>query len=352
MKVCYILPSLAQKGPNIVAAEIITSAIRRELFDSIEVFYFKDVDCDKISLTVKTTKISFFSSCDLSSFDIIHSHMFIPDIFVFRYKLLNIFNNTPKCITTLHQKDVVNLRYDYDSIFKAYVVSFCWRIGLSMHDEVVCLSKAMKSFYQKRLINKRISYIYNGRNFKNSSSLHPVISSQKSTSKFKIGTACLLTKRKGLEQVIRTLFKLPHVHFYIAGSGPEHDSLIQLAKDELVFDRVHFSGFISDVSQFMMELDAFILPSRGEGFPLALLEAASIRLPCICSRIDITVEVFSEQEVSFFDLDNLESLEFAISHCEKNLIHYSKCLYDKYQVELTVDKMVDSYALTYANLIE
>ncbi len=352
MKVCYLLPSLAKKGPNIVAADIIASALRRGLFESIEVFYFNDVNCDKISFPVKTTRISFFSSCDLSSFDIVHSHMFIPDVFVFRYRLLNVFNKMPKFITTLHQKDVVNLRYDYDSIFKAYIVSFVWRIGLSMHNEVVCLSKAMMDYYQKRLINKRISYIYNGRDFEGDNALISKSSNQEITRVFKIGTACLLTKRKGLEQIIKILYKLPHVHFYIAGSGPESDILIQLAKDELVLDRVHFIGFISDVSKFMIQLDAFILPSRGEGFPLALLEAASIKLPCICSRIDITLEVFSEQEVSFFDLDNLESLEFAISNCENNLIDYSKAIYAKYQADLTVDKMVDQYVSAYSNLIK
>ena len=44
-------------------------------------------------------------------------------------------------------------------------------------------------------------------------------------------------------------------------------------------------GFIDNIYEYYKAMDIFLLPSRSEGFSLALLEAAASRLPIIASNI-------------------------------------------------------------------
>ena len=50
-------------------------------------------------------------------------------------------------------------------------------------------------------------------------------------------------------------------------------------------DRLRFTGMTHAVHDYMRAADVFVLPSRREGLPVALLEAMSCGLPCVASRL-------------------------------------------------------------------
>jgi glycosyltransferase involved in cell wall biosynthesis len=50
-------------------------------------------------------------------------------------------------------------------------------------------------------------------------------------------------------------------------------------------DRLTFTGTVHNVHDYLRAADAFVLPSRREGMPIALLEAMSCGLPCVASRL-------------------------------------------------------------------
>lgn len=50
-------------------------------------------------------------------------------------------------------------------------------------------------------------------------------------------------------------------------------------------DRIIMPGFIDNIYEYYKAMDIFLLPSRSEGFSLALLEAAASELPIIASNI-------------------------------------------------------------------
>ncbi|MFI2430341.1 glycosyltransferase family 4 protein [Streptomyces sp. NPDC018693] len=67
----------------------------------------------------------------------------------------------------------------------------------------------------------------------------------------------------------------------IYGSGAEEDALRQQAAKLGVESSVEWMGRTSDVPSALRESSIFVLSSRGEGFPLALMEAMATAVPCV-----------------------------------------------------------------------
>ena len=80
----------------------------------------------------------------------------------------------------------------------------------------------------------------------------------------------------------------------IAGDGQLRDPLRALAHELGLADRVHLPGFQTDVLPWMCAADGFVLSSRWEGLPIALLEAAACCLPVVVTDIPGAREVLPD----------------------------------------------------------
>jgi glycosyltransferase involved in cell wall biosynthesis len=75
------------------------------------------------------------------------------------------------------------------------------------------------------------------------------------------------------------------VRFLAVGDGPlRHDLEVQRAALALTDDFV-FLGEREDVARLLVAADVFVLPSRQEGLPLALMEAVSSGLPIVATDV-------------------------------------------------------------------
>lgn len=95
-----------------------------------------------------------------------------------------------------------------------------------------------------------------------------------STARF-IGIAARFDPVKNIDVLIQAVYQLQtnDVHLLIAGDGIMRDTLVSLSETLGVAARVHFLGFVSDMSSFYAALDVHVLPSKSEGTPFAVLEA-------------------------------------------------------------------------------
>lgn len=90
-------------------------------------------------------------------------------------------------------------------------------------------------------------------------------------------------ERKGLRPAIAALALAPGWHLLVAGRGVPgayRDEARRLG----CADRLRFAGASRDPAALLAGGDAFVLPTRYEGFPLAALEAASCGLPLLLTR--------------------------------------------------------------------
>ncbi len=82
-----------------------------------------------------------------------------------------------------------------------------------------------------------------------------------------------------------------------AGDGIERAAVEAQAKQlGLGPEQVRFLGFRADVPDLLAAADLFVLPSRMEGLPLAVLEAMSHGLPIVTTRIGGNPEVVTDGE--------------------------------------------------------
>lgn len=71
----------------------------------------------------------------------------------------------------------------------------------------------------------------------------------------------------------------------LIGEGPLQPQLERIAAALDIQDSVQFLGLRRDVVELLQQAWGFVLPSRWEGMPNALLEAMSCGLPCVATRV-------------------------------------------------------------------
>jgi glycosyltransferase involved in cell wall biosynthesis len=82
----------------------------------------------------------------------------------------------------------------------------------------------------------------------------------------------------------------------IAGRGPLLRDLARLSSHLGLSERVKFLGFENGVRRWLQAADAFVLASRWEGLPMALLEAAACGLPSVATDVPGSREVILDGE--------------------------------------------------------
>lgn len=80
----------------------------------------------------------------------------------------------------------------------------------------------------------------------------------------------------------------------IAGEGPLQAQLERIAADLNIQDSVVFLGLRKDVIALLQQAWAFVLPSRWEGMPNALLEAMACGLPCVATRVSGSEDIIAD----------------------------------------------------------
>ncbi len=119
-----------------------------------------------------------------------------------------------------------------------------------------------------------------------------------------VGTVGRLSAEKDQATFVRMMQELRsagrEMTGVIVGDGPDLDALRTLAADLSLFEpTLRWLGGRADARRVIAGLDVFVLSSRIEGFPNALLEAVMMGVPCVASRVGGVPDVLGDDEGQF-----------------------------------------------------
>jgi glycosyltransferase involved in cell wall biosynthesis len=105
-----------------------------------------------------------------------------------------------------------------------------------------------------------------------------------------------LTYQKGFDILVEGVELLENnikekIVFYIYGDGPDKEMLEDKVRQYSLQKQFVFMGWVNNASEFLGKYDLFLMPSRYEGQPFALMEAIYQGVPCIATNVSGIPEV-------------------------------------------------------------
>lgn len=144
-----------------------------------------------------------------------------------------------------------------------------------------------------------------------------------------------------------------------AGDGPLRKPAQILAGRLEIGEQVHFIGNISESWPLLRAADVFVLPSRFEGLPIALLEAVSTGLPVISSDIPEISSITPCNSRIICHSDDINGFAEAMVTMKKNFPKYiqiareeSAEIREKYSIKICSQKYWDLFNLSLKPLIK
>jgi glycosyltransferase involved in cell wall biosynthesis len=347
MRIAFILPSLANQGPVLVVKDLIEALQAKGHY--CKVFYFDDII--ELEINCPATRIRFSDKIPFNDFDVIHPHLFRPDL----YCAINKSRIRPstKLVTTIHTDIYMDLKSAY-GFLRGMITPPIWKWAWKKMDRIVVLTNIARQNYERYGISKNMDVINNGRNvpeiFEPISDMDLNLIDVLKDNYTLLGTVAGFDKRKGLEQVMELLKSDSSLAFVIVGDGLERNRLEDIAVSYGIQDRFCILGRRPQGFRYIRQFDLYVMPSRSEGMPLALLEAAASKTPIVCSSIPMFKEMFSTDEVSFFELDHISSFSAACSSALKHRNAFREKAYQKYLAKYSVERMANNYISVYNNI--
>ena len=138
---------------------------------------------------------------------------------------------------------------------------------------------------------------------------------QKSKS-FRIICISAFEKRKGIQYLLYALptieKQVKNVQLKIIGEGSYISEYYAIIKRLNVKHLVDILPPVNDTKKYLLSSDIYALLSKGEGFPLGLLEAMSCGLPCIVTNMEPFGEIVDEKTGFMVERKNMDSIVNAI----------------------------------------
>lgn len=344
MRIAIILPRIDQNSPVKVIQNLVNSLVISGNI-SIKVFHIdKKVD-QSIRMDMPIERLVYSKFC-FSDFDIIHTNGIRPDLFAFLNRKKIRYH-----ISTIHNFVFADLYFTYNRLI-SWVFGNIWLILWSRADKLVCVSRTMKSYYSKWFSTSKLEVIYNGivepdRTILPDYNIIQAIDNFRLRGLTVLGTAGILTKIKGLDQILDLLGSEKKLALVIIGDGKELQRMHRYTEKLKFSDRCLFCGFRNNAVSLFINFDIFLMPSRSEGFGLSLIEAVQQMIPVVCSDIEVFKELFSAEEVTFFKLNDKEQLRNSLRTAIETGNSKVDLAYSRYMSEYTAKIMAEKYYKLY-----
>jgi glycosyltransferase involved in cell wall biosynthesis len=175
-------------------------------------------------------------------------------------------------------------------------------------------------------------------------------------------TVCLTVARlhpqKGLMDLVEAasdvLRRRDDVRFVVAGEGPSRGVVEEQIRSSGLEGKVVLLGERRDIPELLARADLFVLPSRFEGLPTALIEAMAAGRPIVATSVGGNAEVVVEGETGWIvPPERPHALARAITEAlDSDLGAMGRNARQRAMQHFTADTMATAYAGLYEGIIE
>lgn len=328
MRVLMIGPSLKLKGGM---STVISKYFQYDFTSKYDISYisttFSDSNFKKYGKMIRSMFIFLFK---VGQYDIVHIHCASKKSFYRKsYYILVAKLFKKSVILHVHGGGFRNFYEKSSDVLKKYI-----KFVFSKTDKVLVLSKEWFNFFQTVVDEKKIEILYNGVDVPNELYL------KEPNSIVFIGT---INEDKGIFSFVKIFSSLlkdfPQLKLIIAGSG-ENNRLKKMIQQLKLNDSVISLGWIDSEKKnaILKKTKYFVLPSKYEGMPMALLEALSYGCIPFVSNVGGIPEVIDNRIGVLFDPNDLRDIEVKIKSYLTNTKN------DK-QFELARQIIIDRFSL-------
>lgn len=231
-------------------------------------------------------------------------------------------------------------------------------------DRVACVSQSVRESFTRWesavLRAQKVSVIHNGVNVERIEaaqnidwSLHDVVDIDSEAAI--VGSAGMLTEQKAHDVLIEAADRVNAesergVELVISGDGELREQLEEQIANAEYSNRLHLLGFLEkreQVYKMMNDIDIYAMPSRWEGFCVAVLEAMALGTPCVLSDIQVFREVYDDAAL-YHSVDNPQSLAEKLLYLIEDSSEYTAYKrrvreLDSYTLEKTAKEYIELY---------
>ncbi|MBV9386011.1 MAG: glycosyltransferase [Chroococcidiopsidaceae cyanobacterium CP_BM_ER_R8_30] len=128
-----------------------------------------------------------------------------------------------------------------------------------------------------------------------------------------VGSIGRLDRMKAHDILLQALAQVHGVRVVILGEGEQRSALLKLAAELGVSERLTLPGWVDNPRIHLSGFDIIALPSRSEGFPLAVVEAMLAARPVVATRVGSVKEAVIDGETGFLvDKEDINGLAIAL----------------------------------------
>ncbi|MGB9696487.1 MAG: glycosyltransferase family 4 protein [Ignavibacteria bacterium] len=155
----------------------------------------------------------------------------------------------------------------------------------------ICDNDKEKMVKYFSVAKKKIKVIYNGIDALALFPYRKMLNLEEESSKtfITIGSIGRITFQKGYDILIEAFDKLTavrqNVRLIIIGTGEDLQNIRNLVEMKGLTKKVTLTGYKTNVFEYLRMFDVFVLTSRYEGVPYVILEAMSIGIPIISTKV-------------------------------------------------------------------
>jgi glycosyltransferase involved in cell wall biosynthesis len=257
----------------------------------------------RLSVYIYQASLFFFLISQRKNYDVIHAHQVLYPAFI-----------STLCARILKKPVIAKVgssgfNSDINQIKRFPEGKMQLRYILKNINRIICTSKIMIEEFVKEgadkdkivLIRNGVNVVYFNRSYNSCETLVTMGRFIKSKNINFLITA--------FSKVIKTTAK--KLKLILIGDGPEKDNIVNLIKKLGLENNIILTGMVSNPEDFLKESDLFVFPSLIEGLSNSLIEAMSLKLPCMVSNISGNIEVLGENDSGYA----IKEGEFKISEC-------------------------------------